>query len=61
MNSTINDLQSQIRELAIAAHRREIEIVTIKEIGKSLSNTLDRDKLLPTIMAEMTRLMGAER
>jgi signal transduction histidine kinase len=61
MNSTINDLQSQIRELAIAAHRREIEIVTIREIGKSLSNTLDRDKLLPTIMAEMTRLMGAER
>jgi K+-sensing histidine kinase KdpD len=41
--------------------RHKRELATIKRITLSLANTLERDKLLPLIMEEITELMGAER
>ena len=57
MDKKYQELQKKIDELFGVAARRELEINTIKEISKALSNTLERDKLLPKIMEEITRLI----
>jgi len=61
MEEKYKSLQKKIDRLFGIAARRELELNAIREIGKALSSTLDRDKLLPQIISEVTRLMDAER
>ena len=61
MDKKYKELQKKIDELFGIAARRELEINTIKEISTALSNTLEREELLPKIMEEITRLMDADR
>jgi len=57
----INDLQTKLDELQKQLHRKEIEMSSIKHIGKTLSSELRTERLLMLIMDEVTRLMNAER
>ncbi len=54
MQETISSLQKKLR-------RKQIEMNSIQQIGKSLSSELRTTRLLPLIMTEVTRLMHAER
>lgn len=54
MQETIESLQKKLR-------RKQIEMNSIQQIGKSLSSELRTTRLLPLIMTEVTRLMHAER
>ncbi len=54
MQETIASLQKKLR-------RKQIEMNSIQQIGKSLSSELRTARLLPLIMTEVTRLMHAER
>jgi len=53
-NDLINDLKERLS-------RKENEMRSMQQIGKSLSSELNREKLLLLIMDEVTRLMDAER
>jgi signal transduction histidine kinase len=61
MEAKYQKLQKKIDKLFGIAARREMELNAIREIGRALSKTLDRDKLFPQIMSEVTRLMDADR
>ena len=61
MTEEINDLQTKLDELQKQLHRKEIEMSSIKHIGKTLSSELRTERLLMLIMDEVTRLMNAER
>ncbi len=54
MQETISSLQKKLK-------RKQIEMSSIQQIGKSLSSELRTTRLLPLIMTEVTRLMHAER
>ena len=51
----------KIKDLQIRLERKEREMRSIQQIGKSLSSVLNRDKLLVLIMDEVTKLIEAER
>ena len=50
-----------IKDLQLRLERKEREMHSIQQIGKTLSSVLNRDRLLVLIMNEVTRLIGAER
>jgi K+-sensing histidine kinase KdpD len=50
-----------IKDLQLRLERKEREMHSIQQIGKTLSSVLNRDRLLILIMNEVTRLIGAER
>jgi GAF domain-containing protein len=54
MSKDISVLEQQLK-------RKQIEMSSIQQIGKSLSSELRTTRLLPLIMQEVTRLMYAER
>jgi adenylate cyclase len=55
------ELKDRISVLEKKLHRKEIEMNSIQQIGKSLSSELNTERLLLLIMDEVTRLMNAER
>ncbi len=61
MSSHEVELKDRISVLEKKLHRREIEMNSIQQIGKSLSSELNTERLLLLIMDEVTRLMNAER
>lgn len=61
MTKEIKDLQKQLDLLQQRLQRKEIEMNSIKQIGKTLSSELRTERLLVLIMDEVTRLMNAER
>jgi K+-sensing histidine kinase KdpD len=56
-----SDSDNKIKDLQIRLKRKEREMHSIQQIGKSLSSVLNRDKLLVLIMDEVTKLIEAER
>jgi K+-sensing histidine kinase KdpD len=56
-----SESDKKIKDLQIKLKRKEREMRSIQQIGKSLSSVLNRDKLLVLIMDEVTKLIGAER
>jgi K+-sensing histidine kinase KdpD len=56
-----SESDSKIQELQIRLERKEREMRSIQQIGKSLSSVLNLDKLLALIMDEVTKLIEAER
>ena len=54
-------MENQISVLEKKLKRKQIEMSSIQQIGKSLSSELRTTRLLPLIMQEVTRLMYAER
>ncbi len=61
MPSQEDDHKKQIISLKEQLERKNIELNSIQQIGKSLSSELNIDRLLQLIMNEMTRLLNAER
>ncbi len=61
MSSHEVELKDRISVLEKKLHRKEIEMNSIQQIGKSLSSELNTERLLLLIMDEVTRLMNAER
>lgn len=61
MSSHEVELKNKISVLEKKLHRKEIEMNSIQQIGKSLSSELNTERLLLLIMDEVTRLMNAER
>lgn len=61
MSSHEVELKDKISVLEKKLHRKEIEMNSIQQIGKSLSSELNTERLLLLIMDEVTRLMNAER
>jgi len=55
------ELEKQIEELQVKLKRKQIEMSSIQQIGKSLSSELRIKRLLPLIIDEVSRLMNAER
>lgn len=56
-----SEADNKIKDLQIRLERKEREMHSIQQIGKSLSSVLNRDKLLILIMDEVTKLIEAER
>jgi len=56
-----SESDNKIKDLQIRLERKEREMRSIQQIGKSLSSVLNRDKLLILIMDEVTKLIEAER
>lgn len=54
-------MQNKISALEQKLKRKQVEMNSIQQIGKSLSSELRTVRLLPLIMKEVTRLMNAER
>lgn len=54
-------MQEKITSLQEKLKRKQVEMNSIQQIGKSLSSELRTSRLLPLIMKEVTRLMFAER
>ena len=56
-----SESDNKIKDLQIRLERKEREMRSIQQIGKSLSSVLNLDKLLALIMDEVTTLIEAER
>ena len=55
------DLKTKLKELETQIRIKENQMLSIQQIGQSLSSELNRDRLLILIMKEVTKLMNAER